>query len=272
MKKLLIAAQIYSVREEAEHDLLAVLKQIKEIGYDGVELAGFYNHSPAEVKAMLTETGLTPISAHVSMHEWADDPAKTADTYRDIGCGYAAVPYLSETQRPGGAEYPQTLELIREIGRLCNERGMTLLYHNHDFEFITLPSGRRGLDELFLDVPAELLQTELDTCWASVAGVDPVSYLRKYSGRSPLVHLKDYTGEKAENMYGLLDTEPKAVKRPSHFQFRAVGDGCQDWKAIWQACLDAGAEWVVVEQDEHEEYSPMEDMRRSLVFLRSLDR
>ena len=163
MNKLIVVAQIYSVRDEAERDFLSALKEIKNIGYDAVELAGLYHYSAAEVKEMLSEAGLTPVSAHVALEEWIKDPEKTADTYKQIGCAYVAIPYLNDDRRPGAPMFAETVDLIRKIGRLCNERGMGLLYHNHDFEFITLPSGRYGLDELYTAVPPELLRYSSNT-------------------------------------------------------------------------------------------------------------
>ena len=55
MKKASVAYQIFSARDEAQQDLYAVLKSLKEMGYDGVEFAGFYGHSAEEVRAMLDE-------------------------------------------------------------------------------------------------------------------------------------------------------------------------------------------------------------------------
>jgi len=270
MGKLPVAAQIYTVRDEAERDFLSVVKQIKEMGYDGAELAGLYRYSPSEIKAMLSEAGLKPVSAHVPVQDWLDNMEKTADDYKEIGCEYVAIPYLGEDRRPGSESFPETLDLIRKIGNLCNERGMKLLYHNHDFEFITMPSGLFGLDEIYAQVSPELLQTEIDTCWVKVSGVDPAEFIRKYTGRSPVVHLKDYVGRKTENMYNLIGQKPTVEEESVQFQFRAVGDGCQDWAGILQASLDAGSKWFVVEQDMHNMYTPMEDLRRSREYLRSL--
>jgi len=270
MKALPVAAQIYTVRDEAEHNFLPAVKQIKEMGYDGVEVAGLYHYTPAEIKSMLDEAGLKAVSAHVPVQDWLNDMEKTADAYHEIGCEYIAIPFLADDRRPGSESFPETLELIKKIAEACNARGMTLMYHNHDFEFVKLPSGQYGLDEIYAQVPADLLQTEIDTCWVRVAGEDPAAYIRKYSGRSPVVHLKDYVGQKTAHMYGLMGQKETAAAEPAQFQFRAIGDGCQDWPAILQASLDAGSKWVVVEQDMHYAYTPMEDLRRSREYLRSL--
>ena len=41
-----IALQLYSVRNELQNDFPGTLAQVKEMGYDGVELAGLCGYSP----------------------------------------------------------------------------------------------------------------------------------------------------------------------------------------------------------------------------------
>lgn len=55
--KFPVALQVYSVRDFAEKDLEGTFRQIKEMGYDGVELAGLYGYSYAEVKAAAEKRG-----------------------------------------------------------------------------------------------------------------------------------------------------------------------------------------------------------------------
>lgn len=45
-----IALQLYSVRNELQKDFPGTLAQVKEMGYDGVELAGLCGYSPEQVK------------------------------------------------------------------------------------------------------------------------------------------------------------------------------------------------------------------------------
>ena len=56
-----IALQLYSVRNELQKDFPGTLAQVKEMGYDGVELAGLCGYSPEQVKKMCEEAGLVPI-------------------------------------------------------------------------------------------------------------------------------------------------------------------------------------------------------------------
>jgi sugar phosphate isomerase/epimerase len=148
---------------------------------------------------------------------------------------------------------------------------LQLLYHNHDFEFLKI-DGKYALDILYDTVPADLLQTELDTCWVRVGGEDPSAYIRKYTGRAPVVHLKDYFGEKSENMYALIGIESDEAAKPSKFEFRPVGSGVQDFPSILAASKDAGAEWVVVEQDNPSMgLTPMESIKASIDYLKSFE-
>ena len=265
-----IALQVCSVRKEATADLRATLEKIKELGYDGVEFAGLYNHPAQDVKKMCEEIGLVPISAHVPYRDMAADPKGILSEYAALGCKYVAIPYLANEDRPGTENFPAVIENVKKIGRTAKTMGIQLLYHNHDFEFVTI-DGKYALDIIYEEVPEDLLKTEFDTCWVNVGGEDPGAYLRKYSGRAPVVHLKDFYGEKSDDMYELIGIEKKAPARPSGFEFRPVGSGLQNIPEILKAADEAGAEWLVVEQDEPSmNLTPFECAKKSIKYLKSL--
>lgn len=270
MRTLPVALQVYSVRDDAEKDFYGTMRQVAEMGYDGVELAGLYGHKPQEIRDILKETGLTPISAHVPYVDLAGGTEETVEEYVAIGCRYIAVPYLTPEYRPGTERFPDVVQNIRKIGEACKHRNVVLLYHNHDFEFRKMENGEYALDYLYETIPPELLQTEIDTCWVKVSGVDPAGYIRKYAGRSPVVHLKDFVGEKTENMYQLIGIQGDSKKAGSPFAFRAVGYGRQDIPSVLSASAEAGAQWVVVEQDEHDQHTALEDAALSRSYLQKL--
>ena len=265
-----VAVQVYSVRKDAEADLRGTLENIQEMGYDGVEFAGLYGNDPKEIKKMCEEIGLIPISAHVPYRDMIKDPEGVLADYATIGCKFVAVPYLIPEDRPGTEGFPEVIKNVKILGEVANKLGMTLLYHNHDFEFIKL-DGKYALDILYEEVPADLLQTELDTCWVNIGGEVPADYIKKYSGRAPVVHLKDFYGEKSEDMYELIGIEKKAPTRPGNFEFRPVGSGLQDFPTILAASEAAGATWVVVEQDNPSMgLTPMESIAKSRAYLKSI--
>ena len=267
---LSVAVQVYSVRDAAKEDFRGTLQKIKDMGYDGVEFAGLYGNKPEDVKAMCKEIGLVPISAHVPFADMRKDAAKVLSDYATIGCKYVVIPYLNPEDRPGAEGWEKTIEDAAAIGKAARELGLQLLYHNHDFEFMKI-DGKYALDILYDTVPAEYLATEIDTCWVNVGGENPADYVRKYTGRAPVVHLKDFFGEKSDDMYELIGIDRKAPTRPSNFEFRPVGSGLQDFPAIIDAAKDAGAGWIIVEQDQPSMgLSPLECIEKSRKYLKSI--
>ena len=251
MSKFPVAIQLYSVRDFMEKDVEATIKKVSEIGYDGVEFAGTFGYSAADLKAICEKYGVTPISAHVPIKELENDLENTVAYYKELGCEYIAIPWIGEEYRNSEEALANTYKTVEKIGAYATESGLTLLYHNHDFEFKKVGDDYI-LDLLYSNVPATKLKTQLDTCWVKVGGENPAEYVRKYSGRAPVVHLKDFSGSKSENMYALIGndaTNDTKATSNEKFQIRPCGYGCQNFEEIIAAAHDADAKWVVVEQD-----------------------
>ncbi len=264
-----VAIQLYSVRDDLARDFEGTLAAVKAAGYDGVEFAGLYGRSAAQVKALCDKYSLVPVSAHVPYYDMVDSPEAALAPYAEIGCAYVAIPYLTPECRPGAEGFDDVIRNASVIGQTAEKLGMTLLYHNHDFEFTKL-DGVYALDRLYASVPETLLSTELDTCWVHVGGEDPASYIRKYSGRCPVVHLKDYAGQKSEHMYELIGIESDG-KKSEGFEFRPVGSGKLDFAGITKAAVESGAKWLIVEQDEPSMgLTPLECAAKSREYLRTL--
>lgn len=119
--KLPIAAQVYSVREQAEADFGKAMQQLADMGYDGVELAGLYGKSPKEIRACLDNAGLQAISAHVPMSDFEQDLDKTVQNYKEIGCKYVAIPFLDKEKWYGGSKYQDTLDTIVKVAEKCRD-------------------------------------------------------------------------------------------------------------------------------------------------------
>lgn len=272
MEKRPVAYQVYSAREDAARDLDSVLGSLKAMGYDGVEFAGFYGYTAKQVKEMLDKHGLVAISSHVPFVQIEADMFGVIADHQTIGCKHIAVPYLDDQTRPGAPGFAHAIAVMHKFGRLLKEAGMTLLYHNHDFEFVKM-CGIYGLDFLYQAVPADVLKTELDVCWVKYAGEDPAAYIRKYAGRCPVVHLKDFVGRKSEdgsNPYALIGLDENEKKDTQAFEFRPFGYGCQDVEAVVTAGVESGAEWFVVEQDLSIGRTPLEAAEMSIGTLKKI--
>ena len=124
--------------------------------------------------------------------------------------------------------------------------GLELGFHNHDAEVRVLDDGRTFLDRM-LDLPVFL---ELDLGWAWWAGVDPVELLERCQGRAPLVHVKDF-------------------RTAGVVSYCRVGEGGVGYERVAPAAEAAGAEWLLVEQDETDG-APIDDARVSLAALRDM--
>lgn len=265
-----IGLQLYSVRDEMQEDFEGTLRQVKEMGYSAVEFAGLYGRSPREVKALCEKLELIPLSAHVPFAELIADPQGVVACYKQIGCRYIVIPYLTEEYRPGAEKFEEVISGARVIGEAAAEAGMVLQYHNHDFEFVKI-DGEYALDVLYREVGPAFLQTQIDTCWVNVAGEDPAAYVRKYAGRIPTVHLKDFAGAKSENMYALIGIDENEKKDTGAFEFRPLGKGLQNIPEIVRASVEGGAEWFIVEQDMPSMgLSPIECARISAEYLKEV--
>ena len=252
-----IAIQLYSVRDDMEKDFVGTIKKVKELGYDGVEFAGLFGRTGAEVKSICDDIDIKIVSAHVPYYDMLENPEAVLKDYQDMGCKYVVVPYLTEECRPGTDGWESTVAGIEKICLVIGEEERE----------------QYALDILYDTVSEDLLATEIDTCWVNVGGEEPAAYVEKYTGRAPVVHLKDFAGQKGNGpLYKLIGIDEEEVADSANtFEFRPVGSGVQDWKKITAAAEKAGAEWVVVEQDDPSMgKTPMECAEMSINYLKSL--
>jgi sugar phosphate isomerase/epimerase len=155
-------------------------------------------------------------------------------------------------ERGGIDAYRGLAAKLAKAGEACRKAGLGLGYHAHAFEYEPM-GGVRPIDVLLKETPKDLLGLELDTFWASIAGVDPVKMVQTHAGRVPLVHLKD----KAKGTPVQYD-EARVPKEA----FKEVGAGEIDYAAFLPAAAKAGVKYYYVEQD-HCAGSPLDSLRAS---------
>ena len=270
MKTLPVGLQLYTVRDEMAKSVPQTLKAVKDAGYDYVEPAGLFGLSGEQFREELDKAALSAVCAHVPIEEILKNPDGILETYKVIGCKYLAVPFLGSGQRYGDDAFDEIMAGMASFGELCYNNGITLIYHNHDFEFEKTGDGKYVLDYMYDMVKPEYLQAELDTCWVNIGGEDPAQYIIKYTGRCPVVHLKDFVGSKTQNMYALIGTDEAKEEKSEAFAFRPVGSGKQNFPAILEASIKAGAEYVIVEQDSTYDIPCLEAAKISRDYLKSL--
>jgi sugar phosphate isomerase/epimerase len=133
------------------------------------------------------------------------------------------------------------------VARAAQEIGLRLGLHNHESELRPLPGGPTFLD-LVRRLAPDLIWLELDLGWVWYAGADPLDQLELSTGRCPLVHIKDFSSRQGR------DDVP-------------VGDGLVGYDRVVPAAVVAGADWLVVEQDEPKG-DPFAAVERSLSAVR----
>ena len=198
--------QLYSVRDITKEDLGSAIKQVASLGYSFVEFAGFFGNSAEDVKAMLSEAGVTISGTHSPLDDLR--PTKLADTiayHKAVGNPYYIIP---------GADL-STLAKIEDFANVVNNarpilaaEGIRLGYHNHSREFEIMPWGSTIHSELERRTDIDF---EIDTYWAWNAGVDPIAILERLGGRVKVIHVKDgFAGGKGKAL-GEGDAPVKAV-------------------------------------------------------------
>ncbi|WP_179946618.1 sugar phosphate isomerase/epimerase [Listeria sp. ILCC797] len=227
-----IGLQMWSVKEDAERDFFGTLEKIAEMGYDGVEFAGYYGVSAADLKAKLAELNLAVAGSHIPLERLLGNIREVIDYEKTLGNKHIVCPYADFKSAEAWAELAEQFE---QIAQVATQAGMTFSYHNHAHEFRMI-DGQYILD--FLLEKAPHISLELDTYWAEFAGVSAPDYMEKYKTRMSLVHLKDRLGDES--------TE--------------IGNGDLNIQSFVDAARKNGTEWLIVEQEAFQKFEPLESI------------
>lgn len=274
MKKFKVGVQLYSVRDDMANDFEGTLRKIKEMGYDYVEFASFFDKSAKEVKAILDEIGLIPISVHQGNQIFMEKGMEAVDYLKEVGVKYCAIPWYEKEKLKGSDKWENTKKEFKEYSDALKSAGIKLLYHNHDFEFEKV-DGQYKLDAIYEELGLDTIEPEFDTCWVKYGGEDPCKYIEKYSGHVDVLHLKDFVCKKYGGaVYALIDENGNDKEAESSsdngFKFMPVGSGVQDFKAILEAAEKAGTEYIIVEQDSSQDRPALEAVKMSREYLKTL--
>jgi sugar phosphate isomerase/epimerase len=241
--------QLYTVRDAMKQDFAGTIAKVASIGYKEVEFAGYFDHSPADVRAILDKNGLTAPSCHVGFDVVEKHWPETIAAAQTIGHSFIICPWIEEKLRKSPGGWKQVADLFNRAGETSKKTGIQFGYHNHTFEFQPDPNldGKLPYDFLLENTDRNLVKMEMDLCWISVTGQDPVNYFQRFPGRFPLVHVKDVKqipkvppGKTDEFLS--TDFEKHEMTEP--------GSGVIDWKRIFSKADQAGIQHFFVEHDQ----------------------
>lgn len=248
MSRLPLGLQLFSIREAAAADPAGTLAQVAEMGYEGVEFAGFFDWPAADLRRVLDDAGLRVCGAHIGIDTLLDDQFEASvEFHQALGNQFLIVPGLPPEYTGSAQNWKRTAGLFNELSARLAPLGMYVGYHCHAGDF--RPTDGQIPWEILADNTDSAVVLQMDTGNCLAGGGDPLYYLEKYPGRGLTVHLKADYAHHPDNLVGESDT---------------------DWPAVFAACESAaGTRWYIVEQESYP-YPPLESVRRCLENLRRL--
>ncbi len=245
----------------AEIGAFETLRKVSAIGYNAVEISQIpmTPGNAAELDRARLELGMDIAALSVAMETPKGMPGDSLQDHFDKIVD-DATRLDTKLLRIGMVPFPamKSIDAVISFAKQANdyaerlqEQGLSLYYHNHHIEFAKF-DGKYMLDIIAENSPA--MGLEIDVHWVQRGGLDPVRTLQKYAGRTAMVHLKDYRiGQLPESAFGLLDNgdiKGFMAEFKDVVQFAEVGEGNLDFPAIVPAAQAAGAQYLLVEQDQ----------------------
>lgn len=251
MARIKVALQLYSIREDCARDLVGTLKAVADMGYEGVEFAGYYGWSAERLRELLEEYGLEVAGSHIGLDALlGKEFEETVRFNRELGNKFLIVPWLPEERRSSRAAWLDTARLVNDIAKELRPHGLRVGYHNHTFEFQPI-DGERPWDIFFSSTTPDVVM-QLDTGNAMRGGVSPegvLEIIRRYAGRATTVHLKEFSS-----------TNELAI----------IGEGDMKWREFLHLCETiGGTEWYIIEQESYA-FEPLECVRRCIQNLKGM--
>lgn len=245
-----IAYQLYSSRNFPP--LEAQLPELKAMGYDAIEpWLPAYEADPAAFRRALDDAGLGCIGFHMPLKGLVEETQRFIDIALTLGASVMIPPYVTPEEREPTPGYWRSVgERLARGAEAAARHGLTVAWHNHDFEYRPLPDGSRPIDHI-LGV-SDLVKFEIDCGWIVRGGADPAEELRRYADQVIAIQLKD--------------TAPLGTKEEDGWT--ATGDGIIDWAALVPLMRATQATHIVAEHDNPADWRRFAS--RSIDHMRSL--
>ena len=243
-KKIPVGVELYSVRNDCKADFPGTLNAIGKMGYAGVEFAGYWNRSAAEIKKMLDDSGLVACGSHTPS-EMVLSPDKlkaTIEFNQIIGNKFIIVPDMTGTTR---AIWIEKAKKFNDLSAQLQPLGLSIGYHSHWHDFKPVEGEMPW--NIFGDNTDKPVILQLDTSNCIDGGGDPIAELKKFPGRTRSIHIKPNGGG------------PEAV----------IGEDKINWTEVFEICeTTGGTQWYVVEHESSK--TPLATIERTFATLKKL--
>ena len=266
----LVGLQLYSVRDAMKTDPASTLKKLAEGGYKHIEHAGyengkFYGYSPAEFKRLMNNLGLKMPSGHsrMGLQEWDNNKNDFTDVWKktvadsaEVGQHFVINPWMDEKLRGDAESLKKLMHYFNKSGELCKTYGMKFGYHNHNFEFTTVVGNGNLYDYILHNTEPALVAQQMDFGNMVGAGAKPIDYLKKYSGRFQLLHVKDEI--KSDGKGDLGDGYDSCI----------LGEGIMPMTEILALARKiGGTTHYIIEQESYQGKDPVDCVKNDLQIL-----
>lgn len=265
------ASPTFLFRHQCPERLREIMGQLKDCGFDGLELYGMFGFQPPQIQGYCREYGLRITCDHIPYDTFSAHTEECVLARTALGVRYLTIDSIPEPLLPGTPGWPEAVKELHRIARVCKDYGVQLLYHNHGYDLIRKTGGIPMLDWILDSTDPELLKFQPDLGWLELGGGDAGNYLDRYRDRCPIIHLKDY-----------FSTAPLLLESPfllgenrggpefNHFEFRPCGYGVMNFPKLMPKILACRPEWITTDHDMSYERDTYQDMAMSLAYVKDL--
>ena len=252
-----MGVQLWSFREQAKPDPVAMLKLVRSMGITHVETAGLYGMPVQQLADAFRTAGVRATSMHAGYDDFKNTPEAVIANAKALGAQYVGIAWYPHTGAFTEADARKAIADFNAFGRTMKAAGLTFFYHNHGYEPVPFGNGTL-LDLIIRETDPALVSFELDVLWAFLPGVDPAAIIRKYPGRFKLMHIKDMkSGVARGTLSGGLAAEHQAV----------IGEGQVNWSDVMAAAQKDGLAYYYLEDETPD---PVTNVPKSISFLERL--
>ena len=231
-----IGAQMYTVRDfcKSAKDVDETVAKLKKIGYTYGQASGFSPDITGEEIAEVVKKHDFPIvSSHNNFNEMYADIDKAIKKFKTYGDTMPGVGGFFEEARKSVEGIKDYMTKANEIASRFAAEGLTFTYHNHSFEWAKLPDGSYIFDRI-MEYANDDFKLMVDVYWLTVAGLDPIKFLKDYKDKIGAVHFKD------------LKMDIVNFQTPLICE---VMEGNLNWEGIFKTCDEINPRYIFVEQD-----------------------
>ncbi|MBI5283038.1 MAG: sugar phosphate isomerase/epimerase [Candidatus Solibacter usitatus] len=252
-----LGLQMYSLRRQAAKDLPGTLALVRKLGFEELEVGGFYGKTAAEFQRLLAGHGLKAVSLGAEWNALSKSIQNVSDDASALGAGYVMCSAIPGARRLTFDAAVRAADQFNRWGEPLARAGLRFCYHPHGPEFVAGPDGTL-FDTLAQRMDPKAANFEMDVFWFVFGNQDPARALELHPGRFPLMHVKDIRpGEPRTFDPGTVEEEASVP----------AGKGEVDWRRVLKAARAHGVRHYFIEE-EHPNAVPQ--IKETLEYLKNL--